>query len=178
MSTTNNAFFARQIVMSPRHHLHCRGQMDKPDSLHKEILTRGIPIGNDGNWCRACWRFPHHHPQGSKNVDAAKGCCVISFSGEHDAYLKETRAPICCHDLIVRTIRTGPTEGPHARLRWIWGCQADVRVDGPTTPPIRAVLSEQIGRSGNQYHAKQHDPAQATEERPNGSSSCFEQYQK
>src|SRR4029079_9950993 len=40
----NNAFFARQIVMTPNATISiAAAQMDKPDLYYKEILTRGVP---------------------------------------------------------------------------------------------------------------------------------------
>ena len=42
----NNAFFARQIVMTPNATISiAAAQMDKPDLYYKEIITRGIPLG-------------------------------------------------------------------------------------------------------------------------------------
>ena len=45
----NNAFFARQIVMTPNATISiAAAQMDKPDLYYKEIITRGVPMDNDG----------------------------------------------------------------------------------------------------------------------------------
>ena len=45
----NNAFFARQIVMTPNATISiAAAQMDKPDLYYKEIKTLGVPLGNDG----------------------------------------------------------------------------------------------------------------------------------
>src|SRR4029077_19693202 len=45
----NNAFFARQIVMTPSAPIPiAAAQRDKPDLYYKETLTLGAPLGNDG----------------------------------------------------------------------------------------------------------------------------------
>src|SRR5947208_12794638 len=70
----NNAFFARQIVMTPNATISiAAAQMDKPDVYYKEIMTRGIPLGNDGKPVASVLAIaPTIVPKGSKNVDAAK----------------------------------------------------------------------------------------------------------
>jgi len=46
--------------------------MDKPDLYYKEIITRGVPMDNDGKPVASVLAIsPTIIPKGSKNVDAA-----------------------------------------------------------------------------------------------------------
>jgi len=91
----NNAFFARQIVMTPNATISiAAAQMDKPDLYYKEIITRGVPLGNDGKPVASVLAIaPTIIPKGSKNVDAAKALLRDFIQPANiNAYLKETRA--------------------------------------------------------------------------------------
>ena len=44
----NNAFFAKQIVMTPNATISIAvAQMEKADQYYKQMITQGIPLGND-----------------------------------------------------------------------------------------------------------------------------------
>lgn len=70
----NNAFFARQVVMTPNATMSiAAAQKDKPDVYYKEILTHGVPLGNDGKPVPALITVvPAFIPKGAKNVAGAK----------------------------------------------------------------------------------------------------------
>lgn len=70
----NNAFFARQVVMTPNATISiAAAQKDKHDQYYKEIITHGLPLGNDGKPVPAIVTVvPAFIPKGAKNVDAAK----------------------------------------------------------------------------------------------------------
>jgi hypothetical protein len=60
----NNAFFARQIVMTPNATISiAAAQMDKPDLYYKEILPAASPWAMTASRWRAAGDFPHHHPE-------------------------------------------------------------------------------------------------------------------
>jgi multiple sugar transport system substrate-binding protein len=70
----NNAFFARQVVMTPNATMSiAAAQRDKHDQYYKEIITHGLPLGNDGKPVPALITVvPAFIPKGAKNVDGAK----------------------------------------------------------------------------------------------------------
>jgi multiple sugar transport system substrate-binding protein len=70
----NNAFFSRQIVMTPNATISIAvAQMDKHDQYYKEIITHPVPLGNDGKPVQSILGVtPAMIPKGAKNIDAAK----------------------------------------------------------------------------------------------------------
>ena len=70
----NNAFFAKQIVMTPNATISIAvAQMEKADQYYKQIITQGIPLGNDGKPVPGILAVaPCLIPKGAKNIDAAK----------------------------------------------------------------------------------------------------------
>lgn len=70
----NNAFYARQVVMTPNATISiAAAQKDKQDQYYKEIITHGVPLGNDGKPVPALITVvPAFIPKGAKNVDGAK----------------------------------------------------------------------------------------------------------
>ena len=91
----NNAFYARQIVMTPNATISIAvAQMEKKDQYLKEIITQGIPLDNDGKEVpRLLGVSPCIIPKGAKNVDGAKELLKAFITPENlNTYLKETRA--------------------------------------------------------------------------------------
>jgi multiple sugar transport system substrate-binding protein len=89
----NNAFFSRQIVMTPNATMSiAAAQKDKQDQYVKEIITHGVPLGNDGKPVPTVLGItPIFIPKGAKNIDAAKD--FIRFMIQPavlNAYLKES----------------------------------------------------------------------------------------
>ncbi|TMJ27777.1 MAG: carbohydrate ABC transporter substrate-binding protein [Alphaproteobacteria bacterium] len=146
----NNAFFARQIVMTPNATISiAAAQMDKPDLYYKEILTRGVPLGNDGKPVASVLAIaPTIIPKGSKNVDAAKALLRDFIQPANHGLHREERS------VLDRPERPAPH-----------GCggygadQADGAVVDVLQPRLfgRAVRAD-LAAGGSQYHAAQHDP--------------------
>ena len=78
----NNAFFARQIVMTPNATISIAvAQMDKTDHYYKEIFTRGIPLGNDGKPVASVLAVsPPSSPRDRRTSTPPRRCCAISSS--------------------------------------------------------------------------------------------------
>jgi multiple sugar transport system substrate-binding protein len=90
----NNAFYARQVVMTPNATISIAvAQMEKQDQYLKEIITSGIPLGNDGKKVPGLLGVsPCIIPQGAKNVDGAKDLLrSLIQPATMNTYLKETR---------------------------------------------------------------------------------------
>jgi multiple sugar transport system substrate-binding protein len=146
----NNAFFAKQIVMTPNATISIPvAQMDKPDQYYKEIITQGIPLGDDGKLMPSLlFVTPNLIPKGAKNIDAAKAL-LRDFSQPENMgkYLKETRARYL--PVMPSIIRNDPwwtdRTDPHRPVA------VDMALDKPTVPwwmsynpAYSGVLSEQI----------------------------------
>ena len=90
----NNAFFAKQVVMTPNATTSISAaQKDKPDVYYKEIITHGVPLGNDGKPVMAAFGVtPVFIPKGAKNIDAAKDFMRFFIQpAVLNAYLKESQ---------------------------------------------------------------------------------------
>ena len=90
----NNAFFAKQIVMTPNATISIAvAQMEKADQYYKQIITQGIPLGNDGKPVPGILAVaPCLIPKGAKNIDAAKDLLKSFIRPDNlNQYLKETR---------------------------------------------------------------------------------------
>ena len=181
----NNAFFARQIVMTPNATISiAAAQMDKPDLYYKEILTLGVPLANDGKPVPSVLAIaPTIIPKGAKNVDGAKAL-VRDFiqPANLNAYLKETRArylPVMASIVKNDPYWTDPKD-PHRTVA------VDMGLTKPTVPwwmsynpAYSAVLSEQIWPQAAANITQQNmTPEQATEEAAKRIKQLFEQYQK
>ena len=181
----NNAFYARQIVMTPNATISiAAAQMDKPDLYYKEIITRGIPLGNDGKPVASVLAItPTIIPKGSKNVDGAKALLRDFIQPANlNAYLKETRArylPVMASIVKNDPYWTDPKD-PHRPVA------VDMALTKPTVPwwmaynpAYAAVMSEQVW-SQAAANITQHNmtPEQATEEAAKRIKLLFEQYQK
>ena len=90
----NSAFFARQIVMTPNASISIPvAQMEKQSQYYKEIISTGIPAGNDGkpvpNILSTVSAFI---PKAAKNVDNAKAFLRwFTEPSRLNAYQKEIR---------------------------------------------------------------------------------------
>lgn len=181
----NNAFFARQIVMTPNATISiAAAQMDKPDLYLKEISTRGTPLGNDGKPVPSVLAIaPTIIPKGSKNVDAAKAMLRDFITPANlNAYLKETRArylPVMGSIVKNDPYWTDPKD-PHRPVA------VDMGLTKPTVPwwmsynpAYSAVLSEQIWpQAAANITQRNMTPEQATDEAAKRIKQLFEQYQK
>src|SRR5215510_5302870 len=181
----NNAFFAKQIVMTPNATISiAAAQMDKPDLYYKEIITHGIPMGNDGKPVASVLAIaPTIIPKGSKNVDAAKALLRDFIQPANlNAYLKETRArylPVMASIVKNDPYWTDPKD-PHRPVA------VDMGLIKPTipwwnsyNPAYSAVLSEQVWPQAEANITQNNmTPEQATEEAAKRIKQLFEQYQK
>ena len=181
----NNAFFAKQIVMTPNATISiAAAQMDKPDLYLKEIVTRGVPLGNDGKPVPSVLAIaPTIIPKGSKNVDAAKALLRDFIQPANlNAYLKETRArylPVMASVVKNDPYWTDPKD-PHRPIA------VDMGLIKPTmpwwmsyNPAYSAVLSEQIWPQAEANITQRNmTPEQATDEAAKRIKVLFEQYQK
>ena len=181
----NNAFFAKQIVMTPNATISIAvAQMDKPDQYYKEIITLGVPLGNDGKPVPGVLAVsPTLIPKGSKNVDAAKALLRDFIRPANlNTYLKETRArylPVMMSIVKKDPYWTDPKD-PHRPVA------VDTGLIKPTipwwmtyNPAYSAVLSEQIWAQAEANITQSNmTPEQATEEAAKRIKQLFEQYQK
>ncbi len=181
----NNAFFARQIVMTPNATISiAASQMDKPDLYYKEIITRGVPMDNDGKQVASVLAIsPTIIPKGSKNVDAAKALLREFIQPANmNAYLKETRArylPVMNSIVKNDPYWTDPKD-PHRPVA------VDMGLIKPTVPwwmvynpAYSGVMSEQVWAQAEANITQNNmTPEQATEEAAKRIKQLFEQYQK
>jgi multiple sugar transport system substrate-binding protein len=89
----NNAFFARQVVMTPNATTSISAaQKDKPDVYYKDIITHGVPLGNDGKPVPTTLGITAAFiPKGAKNIDGAKDFLRFFIQpGLLNTYLKES----------------------------------------------------------------------------------------
>ncbi|MDQ2801834.1 MAG: ABC transporter substrate-binding protein, partial [Pseudomonadota bacterium] len=70
----NNAFYARQIVMTPNASISIPvAQMEKADQYYHQIMTRGMPLGPDGKAVTSLVAVKVAFiPKGAKNAEAAR----------------------------------------------------------------------------------------------------------
>ena len=90
----NNAFYAKQIVMTPNATISIAvAQMDKHDQYFKEIITQGVPNGNDGAPTPSLLSVPQCFIfKGAKNVDGAKDFLKYFIQPARlNNYLKQAR---------------------------------------------------------------------------------------
>src|ERR1700744_2442865 len=181
----NNAFFARQIVMTPNATISiAAAQMDKPDLYYKEIITRGGPMENDAKPVASVLAIsPTIIPKGSKNVDAAKALLRDFIQPANmNAYLKETRARYL--PVMVSIVKNDPywtdPKDPHRPVA------VDMGLIKPTVPwwmsynpAYSAVMSEQVWAQAEANITQNNmTPEQATEEAVKRIKQLFEQYQR
>ena len=90
----NNAFYAKQIVMTPNATISIAvAQMGKADQYFKEIITQGVPNGNDGAPVPSLLGVPLCFIiKGAKNVDGAKDFLKFFIQPARlNNYLKQAR---------------------------------------------------------------------------------------
>lgn len=180
----NNAFFAKQIVMTPNATISiAAAQMDKPDLYFRDIVTRGLPAGNDGTPVASVMSItPTIIPKGAKNVDGAKALLRAFIQPANmNAYLKETRArylPVMTSIIKNDPYWTDPKD-PHRPVA------VDMGLVKPTVPwwmcynpAYSVVLSEQIWPQAEANITQRNmTPEQATEEAAQRMKVIFEKFQ-
>jgi multiple sugar transport system substrate-binding protein len=180
----NNAFFARQVVMTPNATISIAvAQMEKPDQYYKQIITQGTPDGNDGKPLPSLLGVsPCLIPKGAKNIDGAKALLRAFIQPDNlNKYLKETRGRFM--PVMMSNVRNDPywqdPADPHRpaavqtglvkpTMPW-WMCY---------NPAYAAVLSEQIwSQAEANITQKNMTPDQATEEAVRRIKPIFERFQ-
>ena len=90
----NNAFYARQIVMTPNATISIAvAQMEKTDQYMHEIVTQQLPLGPDGKPVTSLVAVKQAFiPKGAKNVEGAKDFLKAFIQPKNlDNYLKQAR---------------------------------------------------------------------------------------
>ena len=179
----NNAFFAKQIVMTPNATISISvAQMEKPDQYYKQIITQGIPLGNDSQPVAGMLGVsPCLIPKGAKNIDGAKQL-LSSFiePANLNSYLKETRGrflPVMMSNIKSDPYWTDPAD-PHRHVA------VDAGLVKPTipwwmnfNPAYSAVLSEQLwSQAQANITQKSMTPEQAMEGAVAGIKTIFERF--
>jgi len=146
----NNAFFARQIVMTPNATISIPvAQKDKQEQYLKEIVTQGQTLDEAGKPISSLlFVTPNLIPKGAKNIDLAKDLLrYVSAPDNMNTYLKETHARYL--PVIPSIIKNDPwwtdKADPHRPVA------VDMALNKPTVPwwmsyhpGYSGVLSEQI----------------------------------
>ena len=179
----NNAFFAKQIVMTPNATISISvAQMEKPDQYYKQIITQGIPLGNDGKQVPSMLGVsPCLIPKGAKNIDGAKDL-LRSFiqPGNMNTYLKETRGRYL--PVMPSIIKNDPywqdPKDPHRPVAVATGLiQPTIPWWMNYNPAYSAVLSEQIwSQAEANITQKNMTPEQAMEEAVGRIKTIFERF--
>lgn len=180
----NNAFYAKQIVMTPNATISIAvAQAEKPDQYFKEIITTGIPNGNDGKPVPGILAVsPCLIPKGAKNVDGAKALLKDFIRPETlGNYIKETRArylPVMMSTIKNDAYWTDPKD-PHRPIAVEAGL---VKPSIPWwmnyNPAYSAVLSEQVwSQAEANITQKNMTPEQATDEAVGRIKTLFERFQ-
>ena len=179
----NNAFFAKQIVMTPNATISIAvAQMEKADQYYKQIITQGIPLGNDGEPVPGILAVsPCLIPKGAKNIDAAKDLLRSFIKPDNlNQYLKETRGRFL--PVMMSNIKSDPywldPSDPHRHVA------VDTGLSKPTipwwmnyNPAYSAVLSEQIwSQAEANITQKNMPPGQAAEEAIGRIKTIFERF--
>ncbi len=166
----NNAFYAKQIVMTPNATISIAvAQMEKKDQYYKDIITTGVPAGNDGKPVPSILGATSAFiPKGAKNIDEAKTFLKWFIQPANlNFYLKEARGrwlPIMPAALKEDPYWLDPTD-PHRPVAAKYGLQLPTIAPWQTfTPAYAQVISEQLwaGAEAN-ITQKNMTPDQATE---------------
>lgn len=180
----NNAFFARQIVMTPNATISIAvAQMEKPDQYYKQVITQTIPDGNDGKPVPGLLGVsPCLIPKGAKNIDGAKALLKAFIQPSNlNSYLKETRGrylPVM-RSIIQNDPYWEDPKDPHRHVA------VEAGLIRPTitwwmayNPAYAAVLSEQIWNQATaNITQKNMTPEQATDEATARIKTIFERFQ-
>jgi multiple sugar transport system substrate-binding protein len=180
----NNAFFARQIVMTPNATISIAvAQMEKPDQYYKQIITQGMPNGNDGKPVPSVVGVsPCFIPKGAKNIDGAKELLKAFIQPDNlNKYLKETRGrflPVMMSNIRNDKYWQDPAD-PHRPVAVEAGL---IRPSMPWwmtyNPAYSAVLSEQIWSQAEANITQKNMTAeQATDEAVVRIKTIFERFQ-
>jgi multiple sugar transport system substrate-binding protein len=180
----NNAFFARQIVMTPNATISIAvAQMEKPDQYYKQIITQSMPNGNDGKPVPSIVGVsPCFIPKGAKNIDGAKELLKAFIQPDNlNKYLKETRGrflPVMMSNIRNDAYWQDPAD-PHRPVAVEAGL---IRPSMPWwmtyNPAYSAVLSEQIWSQAEANITQKNMTAeQATEEAVGRIKAIFERFQ-
>jgi multiple sugar transport system substrate-binding protein len=180
----NNAFFAKQIVMTPNATISIAvAQMEKPDQYYKQIITQGMPNGNDGKPVPSIVGVsPCLILKGAKNVDGAKELLRSFIQPDSlNKYLKETRGRFL--PVMMSNIKNDPywqdPSDPHRPVAVEAGLIRPSMAWWMTyNPAYSAVLSEQIwSQAEANITQKNMTPEQATEEAVTRIKAIFERFQ-
>ena len=180
----NNAFFAKQIVMTPNATISIAvAQMEKPDQYFKQIITQGMPNANDGKpVLGVVSASPCFIPKGAKNIDGAKALLKAFIQPDNlNSYLKETRGRFL--PVMMTNIKNDPYWQDPADPHRPPAVQAGLI--NPTmpwwmtyNPAYSAVLSEQIwSQAEANITQKNMTPEQATDEAVSRIKAIFERFQ-
>jgi multiple sugar transport system substrate-binding protein len=166
----NNAFYAKQIVMTPNATISIAvAQAEKKDQYFKDIITTGIPAGNDGQPVPSILGATSAFiPKGAKNIDGAKAFLRFFIQPANlNFYLKEARGrwlPVMPSALKDDPYWLDPSD-PHRPVAAKYGLQLPTIAPWTTyTPAYAQVISEQLwaGAEAN-ITQKSMTPEQATE---------------
>ena len=146
----NSAFLGKQIVMTPNASISIPvAQMEKADQYYKEIITTGIPAGNDGkslpNVLQTVGAFV---PKAAKNVDNAKAFLRwFTDPARLNGYQKEIRGRFL--PVYPAALKTDPywldPSDPHRPVAAKYGLIEPTIAPWQTyTPAYAQVVSEQV----------------------------------
>jgi len=179
----NNAFFAKQIVMTPNATISISvAQMEKEDQYYKQIITQGIPADNQGKPVPGLLGVsPCLIPKGAKNVDLGKDLLRYFIQpATLNTYLKETRGrylPVMMSNIKNDPYWTDPKD-PHRPVAVEMGLvKPTIPYWMSYNPAYSAVLSEQIwSQAMANVTQKNMTPEQATEEAVGRIKTIFDRY--
>ena len=166
----NNAFYAKQIVMTPNATISIAvAQMEKKDQYFRDIITKGVPLGNDGKPVPSILGVTSAFiPKAATNIDGGKAFLKWFIQPANlNAYLKEARGrwlPVMPSALKNDPYWLDPSD-PHRPVAAKHGLVLPVIAPWQTyTPAYAQVASEQIwaGAEAN-ITQKNMTPEQATE---------------
>jgi multiple sugar transport system substrate-binding protein len=180
----NNAFFAKQIVMTPNATISIAvAQMEKADQYYKQIITTGVPDGNDGKPVVSLLGVsPCLIPKGAKNIDGAKDLMRAFIRPDNlNTYLKETRGrflPVMMSNVNNDPYWRDPAD-PHRPVAVETGLVKPTMPWWMTyNPAYAAVLSEQIwAQAEADITQKGARPEQAMEQAAARIKTIFERFQ-
>jgi len=180
----NNAFYARQVVMTPNATISiAAAQKDKHDQYYKEIITQGLPAGNDGKPVPAIVTVvPAFIPKGAKNIDGAKELLKFFIQPPLlDTYLRESGGrwtPLMPVNIKTDPYWTDPND-PHVPVATRQGLVTPTMPSWQIFNPAYArVISEQVWPLAESRVTQGGlTPDQAVEEAVKQIKAIFEKYQ-
>ena len=180
----NNAFFAKQIVMTPNATISIAvAQMEKADQYYKQIITQGIPLGNDGKPVPGILAVsPCLIPKGAKNIDAAKELLKSFIKPANlNQYLKETRGRFL--PVMMSNVKSDPywldPADPHRHVAVDAGLiKPTVSVVDELQPRLfRRAVRADLEPGGSEHHAEEHDRRSRPPRKRSGRiKTIFEQF--